>query len=113
MMPSDEIARFLAEAPTGQDVTLLVPGGEATFTAVFPDEVTIPCTRCGVATCWQRGLCPPGPVRTFGRLLYHCQTCEGNAGFYLLVRWVADRGALILRKVAQFLPPGQGAGPRP
>ncbi len=46
-------------------------------------------------------------------IIYHCPTCRGDVTFYLLVRWVAGRGALILRKVSRFLPPGgcAAAGP--
>jgi len=109
MTPSEQIAHFLSEVPTGKDVTIPVPGGETILADLFTERVTLPCTRCGVAACWQRVACPAASVRAFARLIYHCPTCRGDAGFYLLVRWAADRSALIIRKVAQFLPPGRNS----
>ncbi len=112
MTPSEEIARFLTHGPTAEDVTIPLPAGHTVYSDLFPESLASQCARCGEGQCWQLTRWPPEPVRTFTRLIYRCATCQGNAGFYLLVRWASsERAVLVLRKVAQFLPPGRTSEP--
>ena len=112
MTPSEEIARFLTHGPIAEDVTIALTPGCEDYPDLFPERLATRCARCGEGQCWRLACRPEGPVRTFSGIIYHCATCQGEAGFYLMLRWTSsERDTLVLRKVAQYLPPGRAPGP--
>lgn len=114
MTSRERVTRFLTMGPVGEDLIVPVPAPGMPVSDLFPESLRTECARCGEAQCWQLTGYPEGPARTFTRLIYHCEMCQGDAGIYLLIRWTSpEREALALRKVAQYLPPGRDRGPAP